>query len=60
MDLNDIDGINIYKPLSMTNSSLIGLISITASGDIAAGYITTASGNSSSTSGNIQARAGIV
>ena len=52
--------INVYKLLLMSNNSLSGIISITASGDIEAGSITTISSHISSTSGNIQTRNGIV
>ena len=52
--------INVYKLLLMSNNSLSGIISITASGDIEAGSITTISSHISSTSGNTQTRNGIV
>ena len=42
---NTINGINVYKPVLMNNIFLSGLSSITATGDIAAGSITTNSGN---------------
>ena len=44
----------------MNNNSLSEITSITASGNIAAGSITTTSGHISSTSGNIQTRNGSV
>ena len=59
MSFSAVNGINIYKPL-LNNNSLSGIIRITASGDTAAGTITTTSGNISSTSGNIQTRDGTV
>ena len=59
MAFHVIDGINIYKNLVLHDNTLNGVDSILASGDIAAGSITTSSGNISSYSGNVQTR-GIV
>ena len=60
MAFKSIHGINVYNPILMNSNSLKGISSITASGDIAAGSITTNSGNISSTSGNIQTGDGTV